>query len=324
MMNGQAIVCWMSDATIIPEKMTGVKRVCYREIFTRLHQTSDLFIACGHETYGGNGQFRNISRYQPTSHTLAPANETVTADVIYNYNNVPRPGFDPGPAVITNSPTFKWFCRQKSVTYDYLPDVSPATFYVEDQSGLARALDMLPGNRVVLKPDAGLSGIDVSITEKVEANSLPDIDRLLRGGLIVQEFLDTSAGIPGITESTHDLRIITINNEISLIHVRTPAPGSLVANTHRGASVSEVELKKLPSDILSFYRTVHARILSRFPWPLYSLDIAYTPHGPKLIELNGHTAFPRPEFAWRPVFIQNLLEHLTCIRERTHGGTGGS
>ena len=132
------------------------------------------------------------------------------------------------------------------------------------------------------------------------------------GGAILQEFIDTKAGIPGVCDSYHDLRIAVMNGgAIALTHVRIPEPGSFIANYAQGATIRELSPADLPESVLALHRAVYETIAARFPDPMYTMDVGIGADGkPLLFEINGATAFPWPEFVGKNFFIKNLAEHL--------------
>lgn len=305
------VVMWINTKGNLFEDPPGPKRETYQEFFTKISHVYNFFIVFGADAYEGDGKFKNLFQY--VSNELKECPDQVTADVIYNYSNIPKIGFDPGPAIITNTPEFKQFCKSKYETYQYLKEFSPATVYIDKISDLSDALNKVNGNTVVIKPVSGSNGRDVMILDRDKVSSEKRVSEIVDDGIIIQEFLNTKDGLPGIADSYHDLRIITINEKVCLVHIRIPESGSMVANTHRGAIMKELVFEQLPEDIQNFYKEVHDKIIKKFYRPLLSMDIAYTDKGPKLIELNAHTAFPMPYFKCKDDFIDNLIEHFSNI-----------
>ncbi len=191
-----------------------------------------------------------------------------------------------------------------------MPEFSPLTFFVSNENEYRAALQKIPTEQFAWKPNRGMNGIGVRILEKKFFTLDREMREALPEGVVIQEFIDTQKGIPGICNSYHDLRIVTINEEKVLSHVRIPSNGSLVSNYHQGADITEVQINSLPKSILDFYERVHAKVLERFPHPMYSMDIGMSPSGPRLFELNGHTAFPWPHFKSLNTFVENLVLHL--------------
>jgi len=132
----------------------------------------------------------------------------------------------------------------------------------------------------------------------------------------LQEFIDTSKGIPGIVRGYHDLRIIIVDGEIVLCHVRTPKEGSLLANVAQGGSIREVPLEIIPSNILRRVADTQAHIDQRFDFPLYSIDFGIQNAIPFVFELNDQIGFPSEEMR-HELFITNLIHSLRKRAQRT-------
>ena len=199
-------------------------------------------------------------------------------------------------------------------TYNYMPKFFPKTYLALNKKELLQSIKKIKTDKVVLKPNRGKNGEGVYIFDKANFNiNLISKEKLYDNGFLIQEFIDTSTGIPNIVNSYHDLRIITHGDRISLCHVRQPQKGSLVSNSHQGASITEIDINSIPKFILDFYYKVHKKITKKYPHPLYSMDIGIDKSGPKLIELNSHTAFPGENFKCMDRFIDNLIYHLETI-----------
>ena len=93
---------------------------------------------------------------------------------------------------------------------------------------------------VVLKPLSESGGKNVRIAKKRSA--FPKIK--IGQDYIVQEFIDSSKGIPGLTEGAHDLRVVLVNEKIIYSHIRKPKTNCLLANVALGGTISPVPSKK--------------------------------------------------------------------------------
>jgi len=66
---------------------------------------------------------------------------------------------------------------------------------------------------------------------------------------IVQEFIDSSGGIPKIASGIHDLRVAVVNMKPVWCHVRIPPSGSFKANAASGGSLIEVDYNLVPKSV---------------------------------------------------------------------------
>ncbi|HTH92934.1 MAG TPA: hypothetical protein VL576_00415 [Candidatus Paceibacterota bacterium] len=306
------IIMWLKSKDNVDGNFQNAKSSAYHKFFAKINERDNFRFAYDFESFKGNGEFINVARYE--NGEITKTEESFNADVIYQYNKMVNIGFDPGSAVITNTPEFRNLCSPKINTYNYMPQFFMKSYLTFSEGELKEAIEKITTSKVVLKPNNGQNGDDVFIFNKdeVDLSVIPE-DKLKERGFLVQEFIDTSGGIPGVAKSYHDLRIITHGDRISLCHVRQAPEGSMVSNSHKGASITEIDIDAIPEDILNFYKQVHTEITKQFPKPLYSMDIGVGKDGPKLIELNSHTAFPGEDFKCMDRFIDNLIYHLETI-----------
>ncbi len=310
----KVVVMWlkMADNQELPQ-FDGAKSEAYHEFFKRADKKFEFYFAFNLDSHLGQGIFRNPAEYKDGRIKFSDKDK-VRADVIYHYNFVAKdPGFDPSPALIINSVSFKSFGGDKIEQYKLLESFFPNTKFLPDiQSVKKYVASKNNDDMVVLKPVKGSSGEGVVISPKESVNYSEINKELLESsGYMGQEFIDTSSGIPGITTGIHDLRIITMINDIVLCHVRTPEDSSKIANTHRGASMKEFFFKDFPAEIQDFYGDIHDKIKTVYGKILYSMDLGLGADGkPLLFEINSHTAFPRKDFKVFDLFIDTLVRVL--------------
>src|SRR6185436_9953431 len=104
---------------------------------------------------------------------------------------------------------------------------------------------------------------------------------------LIQEFIDTSAGVPGIVEGIHDFRIVAVSGEPVVCYVRTPPPGKKLANVAQGGKEIHVTLDRIPQEALALFQQVDDA-LARFPKRVYSVDMGRNVDGRwMIIELNS-------------------------------------
>ena len=162
---------------------------------------------------------------------------------------------------------------------------------------------------VAAKPPVGACGRGVVIAPRGE---LPA--QVTEYPLLVQAFIDTSRGIPGLVESTHDLRVVVVGGIVALACVRTPPEGSLVANLDRGGSIRLLDVEGLPSDVFAIVEEVD-HSLSRFPERVYSIDMGlHEEREWKIIELNAPPGMPWPEWGEEAFHYYDVLAaHLVAL-----------
>jgi hypothetical protein len=322
------VVIWIKSSQkeiFTPHYYKGASYLALLEELSR--RGHHVFLTYDAASWRGGDLFSPAAEYRDGTLKILSGSGTkpIHADVIYNLGNIPGEAFptsdtisktDGGPsyAHITNTPAFRNFCASKFAAYEYLREFFPKTILVTHEKDVPTALEKIAGEFFVFKPNTGTNGRGVKVLKKDE----PALDDEMRaiiaepGGALIQEFIDTSYGIPGICDAYHDLRLAIVNNVIALTHVRIPEPGSLIANYAQGATIHELAITDIPKNILSFYHGVRTKIAERFPNSMYTMDIGVGALGePLLFEINGTTAFPWPEFVGKDFFIENLAKHLT-------------
>lgn len=153
---------------------------------------------------------------------------------------------------------------------------------ISDFSDLKNIIHIIASDKIVLKPATSSGGKDVHIIDK------KDIDKTtIQFPILAQEFIDSSNGIPNITSSIHDLRLMFIESELIHSYIRTPAKGSFLANLAQGGSMSTIKNEKLPDNINILISDVQ-NALSTFKNKIYTIDIMFDENQkPWIIELNS-------------------------------------
>lgn len=281
----------------------------FRRFATLANKTFDYFVAFGKETHKSNGVFFPVFQFKDDQ--LIEYTQEVSADIVMKYDL--ELNGDRGKARFIYNPEFNELCKDKFKTYNFLREFCPETYICHSKEECIKYAEKIKSPLVVVKPSRGVCGRNVHILEKESLVDLQNLEYNFTEGVLVQEFIDTSHGCPGIAESTHDLRLSIINDKNIMASVSVPREGSLVANWHQGAVVNEVEVANLPKEIVEFRDAVHEKIKKRYDHAMYNIDMAITPSGPKLIELNSPIAFPRPEWKCTDLYLSNLVEHLDVL-----------
>lgn len=231
----------------------------------------------GSDTFVGAGTFTRC--FWPEDGNIREEQGPIQADIVLNKGEDQE--FDDGTKVV-NDPQFHAFCNDKPATYRTFKDVSPVSIVVRTKLQLENAVKRVPGEKIVAKPVAGAGsrGVVIGSREEVLAaeHTYP---------IVVQEWIDTSAGIPGICEGRHDLRFIIIAGILALVAVKSPEPGKLVYGLSQGGSFRILDDGEVPLDAWEMVEAIDGR-LDHFPSRYYSIDVARRADGKWfLIELNS-------------------------------------
>lgn len=180
-----------------------------------------------------------------------------------------------------DDPAFTLFANNKYETSRALPQHFKPYRKLSSQEEFSDFLATFAGERLVIKPVVGSGGQGVHIVSKADAETL-----VLTFPVIAQEFIDSSHGIPGITDTYHDLRMVFIGDELVYAYVRTPKDGSLLANIAQGGSMKIVPDTELPASLQPIIDDTRM-LFARFPQKTYTIDVMFDEWGkPWIIEYN--------------------------------------
>ena len=287
------------------------------------HSYSDLafeLISRGYEvrivregSYLGAGVFSGSFAFIDDNERSLEAKGEFTANLIFDKGDRSTLR-DDGFAKI-NTRELEDLCNDKQLTARLFKDFSPKSVDVKSFKDLEAALTQIPGDIKVFKPSDGFGGDGITISSS-EAIMKSSKDKELYPAL-VQQFVDTSAGIPGIVKGLHDLRVIVIDGKPMQVSVRQPAEGSLLANIKAGGSISTRPVSLLPEATLRFIQGVDNN-MKRFGSRIYSIDMVFDGKNYCLMELNARPGWhPRSEGAESSRFIVALADLIAGAAEST-------
>ncbi len=279
----------------------------YRNVYTELQQSLEargatLLILRSQESYLGKNRFKNAWRFEGSDHDLIPVAGPVMVDVIWNKGHLKSAKGD----CIVNDPALDDLCTDKWESYLLLKDIHPVTFLLKTVEDLPAALAGIEAPIVVAKPLDLEGGSGVFIGPKAEVSA-----KITRFPYLLQAFVDTSGGIPGIVEGMHDFRIISLGGDVSLCNIRTPPPNEMTANVSRGGREFEVSPESIPKEALAIFNAVEEK-LSRFKNRLYTADMGLDRDGQwKLFEINSKPGFsPKETGPNTAMFHEKLADFL--------------
>ena len=178
---------------------------------------------------------------------------------------------------IINDPGLEKLTKDKLLTYQKFPENSPETRKASDEN-IEKMMDK--HGKIVLKPRTAYGAKGIHIVENEE-----DIPEVSAEDYIVQEFVDSSGGIEGIADGSHDLRAIVVNGEIKGAYVRYNSE-SEISNVSAGGVKEAVTLEEFPEDALEIVRKVNEKL--EYNPSIFSVDIFYDKDDePYIIELNS-------------------------------------
>lgn len=211
---------------------------------------------------------------------------------------------------IFNDPAFTLLLSSKLDTSLLFPEYMKKSYSLNNEQDLFDILPEIKTKKIVLKPINGSGGDGVEIVDKNVASSIK-----LHFPALAQEFIDSSKGIPGLTDSTHDLRIVVVKEEVIYAYIRTPKRGSLLANLAQGGTMKIVPLEEIPQAVLGIVNGVKNK-LADYGNSVYTIDLMFDENNkPWVIELNTMPGmyFAPGQEEWMDRMYSQLIEIFKAI-----------
>ncbi|MFA5995239.1 MAG: ATP-grasp domain-containing protein [Patescibacteria group bacterium] len=259
------------------------------------------FVITRGDSYLGNMKFKAGWKYNDDK--LEKITKPFTANIIYVK----------GKNIIT-SPTDKAvnhlelakICRDKMLTYQLFSKFMAKTLLINAVNWQA-VLQQIPSEKIVVKPVTGMEGVGIVVCNKADFN-YDDLDQT-QAPFLVQEFVDSSAGIPGLLTGKHDLRLYIFNGRAKIAEYRQPKPGSDLANIAQGGSLTILKMSQVPQWALDFVKQIDQHFKQYFP-RIYTIDLMYANHRPYLVELNSRPGLPFKDWGYYDELQNNILDTL--------------
>ena len=274
------VAFFSSKKTSTPEAEYAVENPKYLLPYKQLQDEIEnvggqMLHVAGQESHLGNGVFTEA--FLLDEHGFVESYGVTKFDVVFNKSNFISDGSVP----VFNDPFVDQICIDKYKTYELFGQYSPKTFLINDQQELLQKINDIKTSMVVIKPLCGSEGRGVFIGPKesleLESIAYPSI---------LQDFMDTSCGIPGVVDGYHDFRVAIYDGELLYSYVRTPPKEKFTANVAQGGTFRMIAISDIPDEIRALVEKIDQKfshIESRF----YGVDVGMTKDGPKIIELNS-------------------------------------
>lgn len=282
----------------------------YRDLFSIADAQFCVYVVRGLTTYRGSGVFRNGYRWN--GRFLVPQRRRIAARVIFNKTSLRvNGGFD---WTVVNRAGLHRIALNKEVTHRIFPRLMKAAFRIHSRHHLLRVLHRIRTSKAVFKPHAGAMGRGIVIAEK---DAL--VDRIRDYNGLLEEFIDTSGGIPRLTKSYHDLRMTIMDGKLVETFIRAPQRGSFVANIAAGGILHEFPTRRLPQAARRMAAIVDQR-MQQYGHRIYSVDVGFEGRKPYLIEINDRPGFPYKHglayAAWHRALLNVFIAADRDLRHR--------
>ncbi len=282
----------------------------YQDIIGQIEEHDiEVYVVRG-VSYLGKGVFSHGWRVKNKHLVLVPS--PITVDLIFN-----RDDKNTIPAIydcpIINHPNLDRLCVDKVATAEFFPEYSPKTKRVDsfdEYVATAKEWMLQANDKVVLKKNFLTEGRGVHIISTSEV--VKELYETWRD-VLVQEFIDSSLGIPGIIRGLHDIRVTTISGTPAYTFVRVPPEGSFIANIARGGTEIPLTLDRIPRELLEIVGDVHKK-LERYNPSIVASDFVNSRNGFKLIEMNSRPGVCDPDLSEQDRrFNEMIVEMLVSI-----------
>jgi glutathione synthase len=181
-----------------------------------------------------------------------------------------------------NDLNFTKIVDDKFVTSLVFPEWSKKNYLVRSKEEILNISSKIKSSKIVIKPLSDSGGNGVFILNKRELLKFKP-----KGENIMQDFIDSSKGVPGIKSGTHDLRLVFVNEKIIYTYIREPKKGSYLANLAQGGKLTIVPIKNLPKTLTPIIDRVKV-VFDSFPHKIFALDFMFDEKGrPWIVELNS-------------------------------------
>ncbi len=212
-------------------------------------------------------------------------------------------------SILINNYNLEIFCKDKFAQSEEFSNFITKTYFVKNKKQFLMSIKKLKSERLILKPRFGLGGVGIKIFDK---NNLPNFSR---GEYVIQEFLDSSKGIPKTkVKNIHDLRCVVLNGKIMYSFVRV-SQGGLMANINQGGKMVTIPI---PKKIKKLVKLIDKH-MKKFGFRLYSTDFFFANGRFYLIEINSKPGFDVCGdfgYAWAEnSFFKNFFKELKKINK---------
>lgn len=253
-------------------------RIAYHEVAQLVEDNGAAFVIVRSiKTFLGGNRFMGYWAFE--NGVFVRHEDEIELDLIYDK------GMFVGDADsrLLNNAEMNRICVDKRATIEMFPDLSPKTIEAKSRQELETALSDWPSPMVVAKPVDGAEaqGVVIGSPETVLAakHEFP---------LLVQQYVDTSAGIPGIIDGVGDLRTILVDGEIALTYARRAKEGSLISNVSKGGKEIEVLPEDRPKEAMNIVMAVDKAFVPMSKHRVFCVDLARDVSGAwYIIELNS-------------------------------------
>lgn len=275
--------------------------VAYHEVAKGIEERGARFcIVRDAATFLGGNRFKGF--WELDGEKFIRREDEIDLDLVYDkgYKNVFKG--DAGTRFL-NDPALDRICVDKRETATMFPGASPRTTEANNRAELEAMMRDWPSAIAVAKPVDGAEAKGVVIGTPAEILAAKH-----EFPLLVQQYVDTSAGIPGIIDGVGDLRTILVDGEIALTYARKAKEGTLISNVSKGGKEIEVLPENRPPEAMEIVMDVDRVFTPMSKHRVFCVDLARDVSGAwYIIELNSKPGLSVRDYGATYPRYQDLL-----------------
>ena len=265
-----------------------------------------VFLISKQSSYAGGLRFSNTLEFEKNKFFWNQGE--VIMDCIYDRSISLEFPSDMISNKVINCLEFKKLCADKHLMGEFFGAWMPRTYCVGGGDIILEKIKKLDKNiKLVYKPKNGMCGRGIIIGYPKDI-----VLNIKEEEYILQEFIDTAAGIVGVVTGEHDLRIVFVGKTPCFANIRQPKAGSLISNVAKGGSIKEVLISELPRNIIRLATKIAEKINKTYGENVFSLDFGVVNGKPYLFEINDIIGFPGDDFTQKEKFYLEVC----CLAEK--------
>ena len=281
--------------------------IAYKDLFAKIIAlgATPILVHSAEKTYKSKGVFSEYWEVSLVSGAPVFEKRTDSIQLGFLYDKARFPYSD---MRMLNPPMVRDICANKYLSYLFASEHHEETYMArKDQELEVLRLGWTgrPDQRVAIKE------LDSNGGNKVYVGAFKDYDKGLDFPVIIQGFIDTTGGCPGLAEGMHDVRVAAYNGEVIHGLVRRPGGGSLKSNMQYGGESTALYVRQIPAELKRIIKDLD-RKLEQYGDRYFSADFGYNGDSWKLFELNAYPGLATVETDGEATeeYMQLLAEHL--------------
>jgi ribosomal protein S6--L-glutamate ligase len=178
----------------------------------------------------------------------------------------------------------------------------PHTVMTRNSKNIKKAVELVGGFPIILKPLYGTQGVGVILVESKDvADSVIETLWGLEQNILIQQYISESKGT--------DIRAFVIGDEVVASMKRIAKPDDFRSNIHRGATGVPIELSEI-------VRKIAVNATKILGLEITGVDILETSQGPLVVEVNSSPGFEALERVTGINVAEKIIDYAVSATEK--------